>query len=316
MSTTDRPGIVPALLMLLWAGCTQAPPTTTTTAPTTPSEQASAAPGPAVGVGEPPPGPKGRDDNGLTMAFRWCPPGAYDLGAMPPQFAAYSGRPVARVEFPRGFWMGKYEVTQAQWARVTGLTVRQQRVRDGEPIRPLGDGSTRDHVGEGPDHPIYFVSHDDILAFCRAFNEQESRAGRLKDGWEYRLPTEAEWEYAARAGDASRPTGLGPSLTGKIANIDGNSPLPRDAEKGPYLRSTTPVGRYPANPWGLHDMHGNVWEWCLDSIARPARTPNAHGARGGCWHNPAALCLATSRFDAPPDLRGSGLGFRLALCPK
>jgi formylglycine-generating enzyme len=239
-----------------------------------------------------------RNDNGLHMKFCWCSPGTFHMGRLPEPYSRFQEFTPVAVTLRDGFWMGRYEVTQAQWLHVIGLTLREQRARDPSQPRPVGDGSTRDHVGVGPDHPIYFTSYDEVEEFCRRFTEAERGAGRLEPGWEYRLPTEAQWEYACRAGTTTA-TAFGDGLDGTQANFDGTKPF-GDAPTGPYLHETTPVGRYPANAWGLHDMHGNVWEWCRDgftatpgggtgSLEEPTSPRRIY--RGGCWHNPGALCL-------------------------
>jgi formylglycine-generating enzyme required for sulfatase activity len=264
-----------------------------------------------------------RVDNGLGMTFCWCPPGSFHMGRLPEQFRRYLAidAPVA-VTLRHGFWMGKFEVTQAQWQRVMGVNLRAQRAKDKTQPRPVGDDTMRDHVGEGPDYPIYYVSHADAEEFCRKLTEDERAAGRLEPGWEYRLPTEAQWEFACRAGTTTA-TAFGDRLDSKQANFDGSRPF-EDAPAGPYRHETTPVGSYPANAWGLHDMHGNVWEWCLDGYQwRPVggtdpvekATSTTRASRGGCWHNPGSLCLSTSRIEGEVGGRGSGRGFRVALVP-
>jgi sulfatase modifying factor 1 len=263
---------------------------------------------------------EGRDDNGLGMKFSWCPPGTFQMGDAPGIRRRLSDADLVMVKLSRGFWMGRFEVTQAQWLRFMGATLREQRAKDPTQPRPVGDGSTRDHVGEGPDHPIYFVNHTESEEFCRKLTEEERRSGRLPSGWEYRLPTEAQWEFACRAGSTTA-TAFGDQMDSTAANFDGTTPF-NGAPVGPYLRETTPVGRYRANAWGLHDMHGNVWEWCSDSYAEKlaggidplgATSAARRAYRGGCWHNPGALCLSASRGWGKPDDRGSGLGFRVAL---
>ena len=263
-----------------------------------------------------------RGDNGLELKLCWCPPGAFWMGSAPGERSRVESQGPVRVVLSRGFWLGKFEVTQSQWKKVMGLSLREQRARDPDQPRPVGDGTMRDHVGEGPDHPIYFVGHVEAEEFCRRLTESEGAAGRLAAGWEYRLPTEAQWEYACRAGTRSA-TPFGDGLGSTQANFDGTHPYD-GAPQGPYLRETTPVGQYPANPWGLHDMVGNVWEWCRDGYAPELaggvdpRGPSAAPDkvfRGGCWHDPGSnLRSGGPRYWGPPQTqRGSGLGFRVAL---
>ncbi len=220
--------------------------------------------------------------------------------------------------------MGKFEVTQSQWQRILERSLREQRARDPDQPRPVGDGTMRDHVGEGPEHPIYFVNHIDAEEFCRRLTGSERERGRLREGWEYRLPTEAQWEYACRAGTRSA-TPFGDRLASTQANFDGTHPY-NGAPQGPYLRETTPGGRYPPNAWGLHDMLGNVWEWCRDGFATqlvggvdplgPFAAPK-RVFRGGCWHDlGSTLRSAGPRYSGDPKTQcGSGLGFRVALVP-
>ena len=261
-----------------------------------------------------------RDDNGVKMKFCWCPPGTFPMGGD----VDSSGRPRRQsqvsVTISHGFWMGKFEVTQAQWKQVMGLTLREQRAKDPDQPRPVGDGTTRDHVGEGPEYPIYFTSHGDAEEFCRKLTEGERAAGRLEAGWQYRLPTEAQWEFACRAGTTSA-SAFGDRLSGTDANFDGTKPF-NGAPAGPYLHNTTPVGSYSPNAWGLHDMHGNVWEWCRDGYANvlaggtdPFQVTSTlrRSYRGGCWHNNGYMCLSAMRGFGDESDRGSGLGFRVAL---
>jgi formylglycine-generating enzyme required for sulfatase activity len=258
-----------------------------------------------------------RNDDGLEMGFCWCPPGSFHMGRV----NRYNNAGVG-VTLRHGFWMGKFEVTQAQWQRIMGVTLREQRAKDPTQPRPVGDGTMRDHVGEGPDYPIYFTSHAEAEEFCRKLTEAERVAGRLEPGWEYRLPTEAQWEFACRAGTTT-DTAFGDGLSSTQANFDGSLPF-KGEPGGPYLRETTAVGNYPPNAWGLHDMHGNVWEWCLDGYQkRPVggtdplekTTSSERVMRGGCWHNWVSDCLSTSRGPGEVGQRGSGLGFRVALVP-
>ena len=148
------------------------------------------------------------------------------------------------VEITRPFYMGVYEVTQQQWLKTMGKPSKAHF------------NATR---GGGPDHPVEDLNWNEAVDFCNKLTAlpEEKKAGRR-----YRLPTEAEWEYACRAG-SSTPFHSGKSLSSKEANFNGNFPY-GGAEKGPYLRRTTKVGSYKPNAWGLYDMHGNVQEWCSD----------------------------------------------------
>ena len=288
-----------------------------------------------------------RDDNSLAMGLRWCPPGTYMRGSPADEFGHAPDENRVQATNTRGFWIGEYEVTQAQWKAVMGRTLREQRAKSGF-NRALGDGSTRDHAGEGPDYPIYFVSHVDATAFCAALNESERSAGKLPAGYEYALPTESQWEYACRAGSTAA-TPYGATLASTNANFDGTVPYnagdqvtntisfkmidddPRpDAKKkvpakGQYLKETTPVGKYPPNNWGLHDMLGNVSEWCRDGYTDhlgdgldpigPATNPR-RVFRGGSWSDVGVICRsAGTRTRMRPENSASGLGFRVALVP-
>jgi formylglycine-generating enzyme required for sulfatase activity len=134
-----------------------------------------------------------RDDNALGMVFCWCPPGEFAMGGGPKgPGGRYLDAEPAWVRINRGFWMGKFEVTQAQWQKVMGRTLREQRFMDPTQPRPLGDNSQRDHAGMGPDYPIYFTSFVEAQEFCDRLTEDERQAGRLESGWVYSLPTEAQ----------------------------------------------------------------------------------------------------------------------------
>ena len=135
-----------------------------------------------------------------------------------------------RVNLTQGFWLGKHEVTQDQWKKVMGSN----------PSR--FNGATL---------PVEQVSWNDAMKFCEKLSQIEKAAGRLPEGWVYTLPTEAQWEYGCRAGTTTAYS-FGDTITKEQANF------------GYSVGKTTSVGTYPANPWGFHDLHGNVWEWCRD----------------------------------------------------
>ena len=239
----------------------------------------------------------GKLKNSIGMEFANIPAGKFLMGSPATEKERSPNETQHEVTLTQGFRMGVHEVTQAQYEQV---------------------------MGKNPSHfkgatlPVETVSYDDALAFCQKLSDlpAEKAAGR-----KYRLPTEAEWEYCCRAG-TSTPFHFGNELNGTQANCDGNNPY-GTTKKGPYLEKTSPVGSYPANAWGLYDMHGNVWEWCQDwygdypkqSVTDP-RGPEVGSFcvnRGGSWIYEAALCRSAYRYWNDPSLRGSWLGFRLAL---
>ena len=195
--------------------------------------------------------------------------------------------PVTQVTISQPYWLGATEVTQGQWEAVMG---------------------TNPSRFKGANLPVETVSYDEALAFCRKVTEQERAAGRLPEGYEYTLPTEAQWEYACRAGTTGNYAGNLDAMAWYIGN--GGS-------------TTHAVGGKQANGWGLYDMHGNVWEWCLDWYGNYAggRVTDPRGAssgsnrvyRGGGWFNSASFCRAARRINGSPGGRVDDLGFRLAL---
>jgi len=190
------------------------------------------------------------------------------------------------------FYMGKYEVTQKLWYDIMG--------------------TTPSYFANCDDCPVEQVSWDDIQIFLTALNNKYP-------GYNFRLPTEAEWEYAARAG-TSTPFNTGNCLSTSQANYDGNYPY-QTCSKGIYLGKTTAVGSYAPNAYGLYDMYGNVWEWCSDwygtynTGAQTNPTGAASGSdrvlRGGSWLNNAQYCRSAYRRDFTPSNRNYYYGFRL-----
>jgi formylglycine-generating enzyme required for sulfatase activity len=173
---------------------------------------------------------------------------------------------------------------------------------------------------EGDDYPATYVSWHAAMKFCERLTDAERQAGRLPWDWQYTLPTEAQWEYACRAGTKSRfsfgDDDVDLSDYGWWGvHDDGN------AKSEPYAHR---VGQKKANPWGLSDMHGNVWEWCRNWYAKelaggtdpqgPSQGSD-RAIRGGSWNNGARLCRSASRVGLTPDYRAFSQGFRVAAVP-
>ena len=232
---------------------------------------------------------------GVDMSMVWVEGGSFDMGSN----SGYDDeRPVHRVTLA-GYWIGATEVTQAQWESVMGTDIRQQRDKAGYSSL----------YGEGSNYPMYYVNYDEAKEFCRRLSE---RTGRT-----YTLPTEAQWEYAARGGrDGVRDnyTYSGSNSIGSVAWYDGNSG-----------NSTNPVGRKSPNQLGLYDMSGNLWEWCLDyygSYSSSSQTnptgPSSGDSqvlRGGSWLNGGSRCRVPYRDYYNPSYRYYGLGFRVVCLP-
>ncbi len=238
---------------------------------------------------------------GLDLTMVPIAPGTLMMGSPTSERDRDGNETPHRVTLTRAYWLGSTEVTQGQWEALMGSTVREQRAK----VPPDWQMS-----GEGDNHPIYYVSWEEAMEFCRKFTQRERAAGRLPEGYAYTLPTEAQWEFACRAGT----TGAYAGELDAMGWYDANS------------NSTThPVGQKRANGWGLYDMHGNVWEWCLDwyggypsgSVIDPAGVNSGSDRvrRGGCWYGAAHQSRSARRFGSSPDYRNSNLDFRLALTP-
>jgi formylglycine-generating enzyme required for sulfatase activity len=226
------------------------------------------------------------------MRFIYIQPGQFLMGSPKDEPERFDREKQHKVILTEGFYMQETPVTQGQWEAV------------------MGNNPSRFKEG-GPECPVEQVSWEDAREFLQKLNEKSSEL-------EYRLPTEAQWEYACRAGTTT-PFWTGECLSTDEANYDGNNPL-KGCPKGVYREKTTPVKKFAPNPWGLYDMHGNVWEWCADWFGDypdgPVTDPNgpSDGAdrvyRGGSWINYAGSCRSAYRYHATPDLRNYNLGFR------
>jgi formylglycine-generating enzyme required for sulfatase activity len=222
------------------------------------------------------------------MTFCWIPPGIAALGSPKAARGAEDESEAKRGEFKsRGFWLAKYPVTQAEWTAVTGANPSY--------FRPGGPGAERVMGMDTSRLPVEQVSWDNAREFLERLDSLGG-ADRVFGvaGW-FALPHEDEWEYACRGGKGNdRPFYWGAALNGMQANCNGNHPH-GTTERGKNARRPTIVGTYATtcpHPWGLCDMHGNVWEWCDNS---DDRSPGSRVIRGGAWSCGAHSCHAASR---------------------
>ena len=241
----------------------------------------------------------------------WCPAGRFIMGSPRDEPERRPGEDQVEVTLTRGFWMGKYEVTQGQWKRVMGKL----------------PGELTSELPAGDDLPVGNVNFAETEAFCRKLTDLGRQSGMLPGVWEFRLPTEAQWEYACRAGTTTA-TSFGDSLSSKQANFKGK-PY-NGGEPGPSPGRAARVGSYPANAWGLHDMHGNTFEWCRDWYharlpggtdpdlysAKTTAARNENGGisrarRGGCWADEGWPCRSAFRVRFEPERRYDHIGFRV-----
>jgi formylglycine-generating enzyme required for sulfatase activity len=288
-------------------------------------------------------GKKGRlkwADNGLEMKFAWCFPGSFSMGpiqsvdgkvvnenqwieelgrqadladkkrgnADPPPDAreeadsSDTGTPDVAVErretrvfLFHGFWLGQYEVSRREWKQILGTEPWTGRKID----------------VDGDDYPATYISWDGAMEFCRLLTERERAADRLPQGWEYTLPTEAQWERACRAGTTTRY-----SFGDNAARLRDYAWFAQKDEPYPHR-----VGQKKPNAWGLYDMHGNVMEWCRDFFTgtlpggrEPEVTRGTQRVqRGGHWGCQDWDCVSGGRSMAPPELKRLEFGFRVAL---
>jgi len=231
--------------------------------------------------------------NKFGIEFVWIPPGSFMMGGN-----GIADAPVHRVKINRGFYMGRYEVTQGQWQAAMG---------------------THGSMFKGEDLPVDSVSWNRAQEFIERLNQ-------MNDGYIYRLPSEAEWEYACRAGTTTRYA-FGDSLSSDQANFNGNYP-DGGATKGVYRKKTTPVGSFQPNAFGLYDMHGNVDEWCQDVYHYPYDGAPTDGSawvtggdqrkrvmRGGNWDAGALRAASANSWAMEPDFEGD-VGVRVVAVPR
>jgi formylglycine-generating enzyme required for sulfatase activity len=244
--------------------------------------------------------------NSIGMKLIYCPSGSFMMGSPAGEKDRFAKNEAqVSVTISKGFYLGKYSVTQAEFKAVMGTT----------------PWAGRRYVKEGDDYPATYVDWNDAAEFCRKLTARESQAGRLPQGYVYALPTEAQREYACRAGTTTAYSfgddagNLGDYAWWGGISGDGNAKTEQYAHR---------VGQKKPNPWGLYDMHGNVWEWCRDACGRklPGGTDPLgetggliHVFRGGSWGDEARDCRSARRDGSATEYRDYILGFRASLVP-
>jgi formylglycine-generating enzyme required for sulfatase activity len=252
--------------------------------------------------------------NSLGMKLALIPAGKFLMGSPKKEKEREDKEVQHEVTISKPFYMGVYEVRQREYTAVKGGG------------KPRQNSIFNEKRGGSPDHPRENVKWSDAVDFC---NRLSARADEKKAGRKYRLPTEAEWEYACRAGTKT-VFHYGDTLSSKQANFNGNDPY-GGADKGPSIGLTRKVGSYKPNAWGLYDMHGNVAEWCSDYYDKnyykhsPKVDPKgpAKGVlstdykdfyrvvRGGCWLDEGRGCRSAYRFKGMPHDPYRLIGFRV-----
>jgi sulfatase modifying factor 1 len=239
----------------------------------------------------------------------WCPPGQFLMGSPPDEIGRRTDEAQVRVTLTRGFWMAKFEATQGQWTRIMGA---------------FPERLPSEQFGFGEEFPVYWVNYAAAERFCRQLSSQAVRSGMMPQNWEFRLPTEAQWEYACRAGTGTA-TSFGDQLGRHHANFRG-APL-NGGDDGAAPGRATRVGSYAPNQWGICDMHGNVFEWCRDwyhaqlpggadpDLYASKGTPNRDGTysrvrRGGAWTDDGEMCRSALRLRYEPERTSDHIGFR------
>jgi len=253
--------------------------------------------------------------NSIGMKLSRIPAGTFQMGSSKTEPERKRDEAAHKISLSKPFLIGVYEVTQSEFGRVMGTSAAQKAIFRGG-LRPMDN-----------------ATWESSNTFCQALSRlpAEQQAGR-----KYRLPTEAEWEYACRA-QTTTAFHFGDSLSSKQANFNGQYPY-GDAEPAVYLRKTADVGSYKPNAFGLYDMHGNVAEWCSDWYDReyyydsPAADPLGPpvgvtetgfnvkqstrkkyylSVRGGCWLDDARACRSACRFKGMPEINYRLIGFRV-----
>ncbi len=277
------------------------------------------------------------DGDAEALSLLWIPPGRFWMGSLETEPERLDSEGPQHLVQLQGFFMGQTPITQAQWREVAGWQERpgerwgrqletdpslfQSNAEQGERLERLFETEVNTD-----NRPVEQVSWLDAMEFCSRLSQRTGRS--------YTLPSEAQWEYACRAGTTT-PFHFGDTISSELANYDGDYTY-ADGPKGIYRKQTTPVGMFPANAWGLYDMHGNIWECCLDEWHGNYNGAPTDGSawvnytegeknkesdkirllRGGSWLDSPANCRSACRINDPPGLRNGGVGFRVCCLPQ
>ncbi|CAM2011430.1 formylglycine-generating enzyme family protein [Acanthopleuribacter pedis] len=229
----------------------------------------------------------------VAQTFRWCPPGRFTMGSLETEHLRGEDEVQREITLSRGFWLADTACPQVLWSAVMGTNPSEFREDQ---------------------FPVAFVSYDDVAEFFVRWEV-------LCPDFPLRLPTEAEWEYACRAGTTT-PFSFGETITTEQVNFNGNFRYLPDEPDQEYPGETVAVKALPCNPWGLYQMHGNVDEWCLDwygsyddqELIDPSGPPEGvkRVVRGGGFFNPARYCRSAYRYVYAPVRAWQDQGFRPA----
>jgi formylglycine-generating enzyme required for sulfatase activity len=249
--------------------------------------------------------------NGLAMRFRWCPAGKFTMGSPASEAGRDSDEDAVEVTLSRGYWLAECETSRADWEKVIGVSWQKQREKRWQYDRIGEDPKAFAAEPDKPELPMSYVNYDEVLAFCTKLTADERKAGRLPEEWKYTLPTEAQWEFACRAGTTT------PWTFGDDFDV-----LEKYGSYRMAVQGLLPVGTLRPNAWELCDMHGNVYELVRDGYTKklpggtdpftpPAKRSSCH--RGGSYRGGATPTRSAARLDMWFGRRMHDYGLRLAI---